>query len=292
VAAPAPDRLVEGYLARLGVPEPGPPSADALRALQAAHLDRVAYETLDIHLGRPTTVDPAESAARIAAGRGGYCFHLNGGFALLLESLGYHVVRHRAMVRSRTRAASPTGELPNHLGLTVHGLPSAENPDGDWLVDVGLGDGPLAPVPLRPGTYRQAPFSYALHRTGTAGGWHLEHDPAGGFAGVDLDAAPARTEDFAASHAELSTSPRSGFVRVVTAQRRGADGVELLRGCVLERVDAGGLTELTLDAPEDWFGALSGVFGLVLDDLTAADRAALWRRVRAAHDAWVTGRRG
>ncbi|MFF2412094.1 arylamine N-acetyltransferase [Streptomyces sp. NPDC058092] len=43
-----------------------------LRALHAAHVVRVPYETLEIHLGRATTGDPEESVARILRGRGGY----------------------------------------------------------------------------------------------------------------------------------------------------------------------------------------------------------------------------
>lgn len=287
---------VARYLAVLGVPDPGPPSVGALRTLQAAHLERVPYENLDIHLGRAGTVDPHESVARIVAGRGGYCFHLNGALGLLLEALGYRVVRHRAWVRSRSAAVSPSGELPNHLGLTVHGLPAPVAPDGGWLVDVGLGDGPREPLPLRPGSYRQGPFSYALREVpalgGGAGGlgWHLGHDPAGSFAGVDMEAAPARTEDFAASHTHLSTSPESGFVRVVTAQRRDADGVHVLRGRVLERVDSRGVTRRDLDSAAEWFGVLSVVFGLVLDDLDADQRAVLWQRVSAAHGRRVAAR--
>lgn len=56
-----------GYLRRLNVDDPGEPSVEALRALHAAHVELVAYEALEIQLGRPTTVDPRESAERIVA---------------------------------------------------------------------------------------------------------------------------------------------------------------------------------------------------------------------------------
>lgn len=46
-------------------------------------------------LGENWGLDPIASAHRIALhGRGGYCSHLNGAFAELLDSLGYHVHRH------------------------------------------------------------------------------------------------------------------------------------------------------------------------------------------------------
>lgn len=91
-----------GYLERLGNADPGDPSVVGLRALHAAHVERVAYEAIEIQLGRPTTVDPYESAERIVARhRGGYCYHLNGAFSLLLSELGYDVVWHRAGVENR-----------------------------------------------------------------------------------------------------------------------------------------------------------------------------------------------
>src|SRR5215217_499183 len=79
---------LDAYLARLGIADPGPPSAAALRALHEAHVEHVAYEALEIQLGRPTSVDPYEAAARILERRrGGYCFHLNGAFSVLLDAL-------------------------------------------------------------------------------------------------------------------------------------------------------------------------------------------------------------
>lgn len=140
------------YLRRLTLPDPGPPSAQALRALHAAHVERVAYEALEIQLGRPTTLDPHESAERIVARRrGGYCYHLNGAFSLLLAGLGYDVVWHRAGVQNHADPGPVGAGIANHLTLTVHGLPAPDCPSGDWLVDVGLGDALHGPLPLRAG---------------------------------------------------------------------------------------------------------------------------------------------
>ena len=70
---------IEDYLAHIGASVAAPPSLEALADLQARHLERVVFENLEIQRGRRTTVDYAESAARIVKrGRGGYCFHLNG----------------------------------------------------------------------------------------------------------------------------------------------------------------------------------------------------------------------
>ncbi|MEP6853270.1 MAG: arylamine N-acetyltransferase [bacterium] len=64
-----------------------PPSLHrpALVRLDRAHVERVPYETLSLHLGAGWGIDPAASTHRIAQlGRGGYCFQLNGAFDRLL----------------------------------------------------------------------------------------------------------------------------------------------------------------------------------------------------------------
>lgn len=280
------------YLRRLELSDPGPPSAQALRALHAAHVERVAYEALEIQLGRPTTLDPHESAERIVARhRGGYCYHLNGAFSLLLAGLGYDVVWHRAGVQNHADPGPVGAGIANHLTLTVHGLPAPDCPSGDWLVDVGLGDALHGPLPLRPGVYEQGPFRYRLRpSTVEPGGWRLDHDPRGSFAGMDFRPGPATIDDFAARHEYLSTSPQSSFVRTCAVDRRDAGGVDQLTGVVLRRIGDGARPERVLGTREEWFQALHTVFGLPLTDLGPDERDALWTRVRATHEAWLAAR--
>ena len=274
---------VAGYLRRLGIDDPGPPTAANLDALHRAHVERIPYEVIEIQLGCPTTVDPDEAAERIVARhRGGYCYHLNGAFSLLLQHLGYDVTWHRAGVQNHS-SPEPVGATGNHLALTVRGLPSAENPGGEWFADAGLGDALHRPLPLKTGTYRQGPFVYALRPSEVeAGGWRFEHDPSGSFIGMDFRPAEATQADFQARHDYLSTSPDSPFVRTCSIQRRDATGVDALTGCVLQRIPTG--ESLVLDTEDEWFSAIREVFGMPLDDI---DRAALWRRVRTAHEAWL-----
>lgn len=274
-----------GYLRRLGLVQ-APPSAAALRALHAAHVERVAYETLQIWLDRPTTVDPLESAARVVGGRGGYCYHLNGAFSALATALGYQVTRHVGGVQLR---GGEPGITANHLVLTVRGLPEEANPGGAWLVDVGLGDALHEPLPLVAGSYEQGPFRYGLRPSEVApGGWRFDHDPGGAFAGLDFELAATDMSAFTAMHEQLSTSPTSGFVRVLTVQRRDAKGTDSLRGLVLSRVGTWS-DSITLDRADDFYAALADIFRLPLDDVGAKDRDTLWRKVHTAHERWLTG---
>jgi N-hydroxyarylamine O-acetyltransferase len=272
----------DAYLSRLGL-EREPPSAEALARIHRAHVERVPYETLWIHLGERWTVDPVASLERIAGRRrGGYCYHLNGALSELLRDLGYDVVRHVGGVHGPDGPAE--ADLGNHLVLTVRGVPTDEHPEGTWYVDAGLGDALHEPLPLRAGEHRTGPFVLALEETpGGVGDWHLTHDPAGGFTGMSWRSLPAEMDAFAAKHQWLSSSPESGFVKVLTAQLRDATGVDVVRGLTLRRIGEGA-SERTLETEAEWTAALADLFGLVVDD---DRRAALWERVAAAHEAWV-----
>ena len=282
---------VEDYLAHIGAGDVGPPSLDALGVLQARHLERVVFENLQIQRGRPTTVAYGESAERIVKrGLGGYCFHLNGAFGLLLEALGYEVSRRRGTVQPPQTAP---GRILNHLVVLVHGLPTSANPEGTWWTEVGLGDGATRPLALRAGICEDDPYIYELEPSPVyAGGWRLLQRDGQGAGLVDVDTqGPAATE-LAAAHERLTTSPESRFVRTATFQRRAAGVLDRLRARTLSRVERGATRTTLLADEREWFAALDDVFGLPLPDVDDAERHALWQRVRAQHDAWAASDRG
>jgi N-hydroxyarylamine O-acetyltransferase len=282
-SAPLDLELRVAYLRRLGL-EARPPSVDALRELHHRQVERVPYETMWIHSGESWDIDPVGSVARIALeGRGGYCYHLNGAFGALLQSLGYEVRAHVGGVNGGSTPASEAAG--NHLVLTVSGLPTEEHPSGVWYVDCGLGDAFHDVLPLAAGTYVQEPFRLSLDEGGD-GVWHLTHDPKGGFASMNWTTADAELREFTAKHHWLSTSPDSGFVKVAMAERRDAAGVDVIRGLVLTRIGSDARTDEPLTRREDWFAVLADVFGL---DFTASTPDALdrlWTRVRTAHQEW------
>lgn len=279
------DDDLAAYLRRLQL-DPEPPSVGALHRLHRAHVERVPYETVWLQLGEPWTVDPDESVARVAHhARGGYCFHINGAFSELLRTLGYTVTRHVGGVHGPD--GSTHEAMANHLVLTVAGLPSDENPDGTWYVDAGLGDALHEPLPLRAGEYEQGLFRYTLSATpGAIGDWEFTHDRRGSFAGMSWRSAPAQMSDFAAQHQFLSTSPESLFVQFLIVQRRDADGVDIMVGLGLRRVDAADAPARNLTARGDWFDALTDVFGLRFDDAEPEALDRLWDQTLGAHRAW------
>jgi arylamine N-acetyltransferase len=281
--APLEPDVRDAYLARLGVAAEAP-SADALRRLHRAHVERVPYETLWIHAGERWGIDTRDSAVRIATqGRGGYCYHLNGAFGLLLRSLGYAVTPHAGGVHGPD--GPDEGAIGNHLVLTVSDLPSDDHPDGVWYVDAGLGDALHEPLPLVAGDYAQAPWQLKL-TTLDNGRWHLAHDPAGGFSGMAWRTGVATRADFAAKHEWLSTAPESGFVQLAMAERRDVDGVDVVRGLVGKRIGAGAYETEPLTHRDDWFDLLAERFDLRFEHTDRDALDALWVRVLDAHRAW------
>ncbi|KZB83990.1 arylamine N-acetyltransferase family protein [Amycolatopsis regifaucium] len=275
---------VPAYLARLGL-EHEPPSLDALFRLHKAHVERVPYEDLEVQLGRVTSLDPAVSFGRIAAGRGGYCYHLNGALSALLLALGYQVTRHPGGVQGHGETA---GIHLNHLALTVTGLP--ETPEVGWMVDVGLGDGIHEPLPLREGEYKQGPLVFRMRPSEiTPGGWRFDHDPQGSFVGMDFAPETAVMQDFAEKHVELSTSETSGFVRTVVLQRRAAESLDTLRALTLSRLPGG---KTVLESPAEWWTAIEDVFGIPRRVFTDEERDRLWRQAVSQHERHLAGAEG
>ncbi|HZC25473.1 MAG TPA: arylamine N-acetyltransferase [Actinopolymorphaceae bacterium] len=270
--------LLAAYLRHLGLERaPGTPSPADLTELHHAQLDRVPYENLEIQLGRPTGIDPHESARRILTGRGGYCYHLNGSFAGLLVSLGYDVT----LARGAVPAAGADGRWwGNHLVVLVRFGTET------WVADVGMGDGFRDPVPLVEGSVYQLPFRYRLRHVGGPL-WRFHHDVTATTEGYDLDVTPVGLASYAAMHTFLSTSPESGFVQKLVVQRRHHAHTLTLRGCVLTRADADGKSARDVEKESEWLDLLGGEFGLRLDGFAPGALSALWIRVRTTHEAWV-----
>jgi len=279
--------LRDAYLARLGV-EAEPPSVEALQRILAAQLARVPYETTWIALGEAWTIDPFAAAERVARhGRGGYCFHLNGALAELLDDLGYHVVRHVGGVHGPDGPAQES--MTNHLVLTVTCLATDENPGGRWYVDAGLGDGPiealaLGEVVLDSGEYH---YSFGQAAADGLGDWHFVHDAIrGSFTGMVFLDRPAARAEFETRHRFLSTSPESGFVKVPTAQRRTAEGTTILRACTLTHVGATRSAPTFVTDRGEWFALAAEEFGLTYAGVPDAAKDRLWTTVLGAHRSW------
>ena len=127
----------DAWLARIGHSGPVTPTLETLNRLIFAHAHSIAYETLDIMLGHPPTLDVATLQRKMIVGkRGGYCFEQNMLFRAGLRSLGYKITSLQGRV---VRGLAIDAPRP-----AIHMLLKVELPEGPYLADVGFGN--LAPT--------------------------------------------------------------------------------------------------------------------------------------------------
>src|SRR5260370_22817756 len=125
------EKTLAAYLHRIGVPRPPAVGAATLRTLHRAHQLTVPFENLSIHLAEPISLDERDLIDKIVRRhRGGFCYELNGAFALLLEALGAQVSRVAARVYGEAGLSPPF----DHLALIVRPADGT----GPSLAHVGL----------------------------------------------------------------------------------------------------------------------------------------------------------
>jgi N-hydroxyarylamine O-acetyltransferase len=127
----------KAWLQRIGYSGPVAPTLATLNRLIFAHAHSIAYETLDIMLGRPPKLDVRALQRKIIANkRGGYCFEQNMLFRAGLRSVGYKITSLQGRV---VRGLAIDAPRP-----AIHMLLKVELPEGNYLADVGFGN--LAPT--------------------------------------------------------------------------------------------------------------------------------------------------
>jgi len=249
------------YLGRIGAGRPAMLDAVALGALHRAHLETVPFENLSIHLGEPISLDPGDLITKIVTRRrGGFCYELNGAFALLLEALGAEVTRVAARVYGGDGRPGPVFD---HLALVVR-LPDGSGP---WLADVGFG----------------AHSTYPLRYDSRDG----QDDPGGRFALADapdgdVDVAKDGQPEYRIERRERAladfvptcwwqqTSPDSHFTRSTICSRLTGESRISLSGRTLIRTSGGTRTERELGTDAEVLAAYRVHFGIVLDRVPAA----------------------
>ena len=142
--AASPSVDLDAYFARIGHDGPREPTLAVLRAIHQKHPDAIAFENIDVLLGRSISLDPAAVDAKlIAAGRGGYCYEQNGLLKRVLTALGFEVTGLMARVLWMVPEGAPARPRSHMvLGVRVPG------DDTVWLADVGFG-GCVLTGPLR-----------------------------------------------------------------------------------------------------------------------------------------------
>ncbi len=199
------DLDIEPYLKRIAYRGSRSPTLDVLRKLHRHHLLSVPFENLDIHLGRRIILDQRRFYKKIVGDRrGGYCYELNGCFALLLKKLGFKVSMLSARVAGKHGRFSPEFD---HMTLLVH-------LKDRWLADVGFGDSFTKPKRIDNGDIQQDNRHFykvarknrmrIVSRKTETGSWERQYS---------FTLQSRRLSDFAARNRYQQTSPRSHFTQ-------------------------------------------------------------------------------
>jgi N-hydroxyarylamine O-acetyltransferase len=261
---------VDRYLDRIGISGRPAPTLEGLRILHRAHLRAIPYEDLDVQLGRPVTTEIEPIYEKIVAcRRGGWCYEMNGIFGWALGQLGFKVTRSIGAVMREV-----WGEMAvrNHLVLKV------ELPEGLHLADVGFGDGPIDPIPVREGDFVSGGFTFNLARV-DGDWWRLRHHAFGCAPSFDFKLETVDEGELALKCVEMQTSPMSPFTQNLFCFRFRDGGVQVLRGRVVRIVRPDGFTDRTLDSAEELVRFLDEECGLKMPEA-----ASLWPRICARHE--------
>lgn len=259
------------YFDRIGFTGEARPDLTTLRALHSAHLLAIAYENLDVQLGRPLTIDPAAAFDKLVTRRrGGWCYEMNGLLGAALDEIGFEVTRMAGAVMREVRGDDAIG---NHLVLRV-------DLDEPWIADVGLGDGTLEPYRLRAGPMQSGGYSFRLELL-DGRWWRFRNHQFGGAPSFDVAIEPTELSVLAEKCHELQTAPDSMFRMNLICQRFKGDGVILqLLGRSLRTLRPGTRQDLILASADELMSVLASDFGL-----DVPEAASLWPRICARHEA-------
>ena len=260
---------LQSYLDRVGFVGRVEPSLRCLTDLHRCQALTIAYENLDIQLGRYVDRDRERIFERIVSrGRGGWCYETHELFLWALETIGFDARMTAAAIHRREFGDMRLG---NHTAILVQ-------LEQIYLADLGLGDGIREPIPLKEGTYTQGALSFTLERLDD-GYWRYHNHVFGYPTDFDFRDQPLDVALIEKYSQELQTSSDSIFVQNLVCQIMQPDSVTCLTGRVLRHKTADGTQKRLIDEA-DFAATLAEVFGIYdaeIDDI--------WPKVESRHRA-------
>ena len=252
----------DGWLDRIGYRGSRAPTLETLQGLVTAHALAIAYESIDVLLDRPPSLDLSTLQRKmIAGGRGGYCFEHNMLFRGGLRSLGFHVTSLQARV---VRGLAIDAARPMlHMVLRV------DLPEGPFLADVGFGN--LAPttalklVPLIEQETPHEPMRFIAMGDELTLQCKLAHSWEHIYRVVSL---PRVDAEYEMANWFTGTHPQSPYLNNMIAARPGPNRTRLTLFNARYNVrHASGLVDRRiLESEEAFRGVLANDFGLRLSE--------------------------
>jgi N-hydroxyarylamine O-acetyltransferase len=251
---------LDSYFSRIGYTGSRQPNLQTLQGLHLLHPAAIAFEAIDVLLGRAIDLSPeAVDDKLIRRRRGGYCFEQNTLFKRVLTSLGFEVEGLAARV---VWMAQPN-EPPQHrthmvLRVTLDGKP--------WLADVGFGSAVLTgPIRMDVDEPQTTPHErYKLTHSG--GELLLETELDEIWAPVyRISPEPQLDSDYELPNWYTSTHPQSRFRNVfVVARSTPQQRAGLLENRITIRPRQGEVRREFLDAGQ-LEQVLKEIFGLAVE---------------------------
>lgn len=246
------------YFKRIGYSGKPAKNIETLRSLMRCQLFSVPFENLDVQAGKVVSMVPEEIVEKLVyRQRGGYCYEVNGLFAMALQALGfeYQLVAARPMFY-------PVRRPKTHMAIVVQLEQQA------WLCDLGFGSyGIRAPMALDVLNKEVIQDNDGFMLTETSPGAFLLK------AKVDeawqpqfaFDLIPWEFLDFYPANYMNSTHPEAIFVQKLLVVLHTHAGRHILFGNTLKTI-AHGVVEKRVLSAEERCNTLKAVFGLSLVD--------------------------
>jgi N-hydroxyarylamine O-acetyltransferase len=217
------DDQLRSYFARIGAGE-SHSSVGALLEIQRSHRLAIAFENLDIPLGRGIHLDPQALFDKlITRRRGGYCFEQNALFLGMLHALGFEARPLLARVWLRIAPGDPVPPRTHTLNLV-------EVDGADYIADAGFGGSYAPPMPLVADEVTTSDDG-ARHRLvrHREHGWMLQRDGGSGWERqYSFTTDPVFPADLDAANHYTATKPDSRFTRLRIVTRALPDGYATL----------------------------------------------------------------
>lgn len=246
---------LHSYFLRIGFDVPFAADFATLKGMMRRQLCSVPFENLDIQAGKVVSLVPEEIYTKIVERRrGGYCYEVNGVFAMALGEIGipYRFVAARPMTY-------PVRRPKTHMAIV------AELGGELWLCDLGFGSyGIREPLNLAwidrdvrqdGDTFRLTVVSERefLLQSQTDGTWKNLYE---------FNLSPQEWVDFEPANFMNSTHPDSIFVRNLMVVLQNGSGRTVLTSYYFRSVSPEGSVERKI-SPEEIPVLLEEQFGLV-----------------------------
>ncbi|MEI7708255.1 MAG: arylamine N-acetyltransferase [Chlorobium sp.] len=247
--------ILENYFRRIAYNGKTQKDISTVSEIMWCQLFSVPFENLDVQAGKIVSLVPEEIVEKILVrNRGGYCYEVNGLFAMALEELGvpYIFVAARPMIY-------PVRRPKTHMAIV------AEIDGEKWLIDLGFGSNSIR-KPMRLDVtdveVMQDTDRFMLSITEESK-YRLKAFVEGEWVDqYEFDLYPQEWIDFVPANHLNSTHPDTIFVKKLIVVLQNPTGKVVLMGDTLKTI-SNGVTTKEFVSPENRAAILSTHFGLV-----------------------------